>query len=79
MVIDTVAKRKEGRRLWNARMCVWLREGFTGKVVFECTLEMLGGERGSGQEGSGGIGRAKPLGLLMMGGSYPKTWAPLGS
>lgn len=29
-------------------MCVWLRGGFTGKVVFECTLEMLGGERGSG-------------------------------
>lgn len=29
-------------------MCVWLREGFTGKVVLECTLEMLGGQRGSG-------------------------------
>lgn len=79
MVIDIVAKERRAGGCGIARMCVWLREGFTGKVVFECTLEMLGGERGSGQEGSGGIGRAKPLGLLMMGGSYSKTWAPLGS
>lgn len=48
MVIEMVAERKEAGGPGMLGMCVWLREGFTGKVVLECTLEMLGGQRGSG-------------------------------